>query len=78
MAFIHKGELIARHKEFYRARECRLVKLKTGKILVVVKSICPKLTSEGCSMYKDRPQICKDYDGRSSPAIKNCLWRTEL
>jgi len=36
---------------------------------------CPHLTSDGCSIYKERLRVCREYDGRKVPFMKDkCKW----
>lgn len=63
--------------EFYRARECAIIATDSLPT-VIVESVCPKLTEEGCSIYNKRPRWCREYDGRLDPVMKHvCLWGKE-
>ena len=63
--------------EFYEARGCRFVMLE-GKFHIVIPYPCPHLIPQGCDSYDERPQACKDYDGRKDILVKDeCLWREE-
>jgi Fe-S-cluster containining protein len=53
----------------YRVRDCK-IKVINGNTHIMVKSVCPHLTQEGCDIYDKRPQICREYDGRYDPAMK--------
>ena len=70
------GESIA----FYKARGVKVILTSINPIhaIAVVPHVCSKLTSFGCSIYKDRPLSCAVFDGRKSPAVKDiCLWNKE-
>ena len=61
--------------KFYKMRGVELLTITQGPYLLV-PSVCPHLTENGCDIYKDRPKICKDYDGREVPFMKyKCKWR---
>jgi Fe-S-cluster containining protein len=33
---------------------------------MLIPSVCPQLTEEGkCKIYETRPQVCRDYEGKS-------------
>ena len=56
--------------EFYKARGFR-VKTHKDCIEVIIPTVCPNLTKYGCSTYGSRPELCKKYDGRDDPIIKD-------
>ena len=61
--------------ELYVARGCWLAPLSGGRYGIVIPFPCPHLTPEGCDMYNNRPQVCKDYDGKKDPLMADkCLW----
>jgi Fe-S-cluster containining protein len=63
--------------EFYKTRGCKLV-YADGLMLVAMEYVCPHLTPEGCSIYEDRPDWCRQYDGRKDPVVaEKCLWGKE-
>ena len=36
---------------------------------------CPNLTDKGCRIYKQRPDVCRNYDGRKDIFYPGkCLW----
>lgn len=60
---------------FYVARGCWIAPLSGGRLGIVVPFPCPHLTPEGCDMYENRPQECRDYDGTRDPLMSDkCLW----
>lgn len=61
------------HVEFYTARGCTISK-EGDVVYVLVPHTCRHLTPMGCSIYEERPKICRDYDGRDDPTV-DCLWR---
>ena len=64
-------------KEFYELRGCQ-VKRYQNHAIVIVPLPCPHLTPQGCDIYDQRPQVCKDYDGTKDPFMKDkCLWDEE-
>lgn len=68
-----KEEMLKTFK-FFKARGIELRVL--GKSLIaVVPHICPQLTPTGCSIYADRPEACRQYDGTKDEILKDsCLW----
>ena len=65
-------------KEFYELRGCEVRPYK-GYYIVIVPLPCPHLTPQGCDIYNKRPQVCRDYDGRKDPFMKDkCLWNEEV
>lgn len=64
-----------RDEPFYKARGIKFIKVK-GTLHAAIPSRCPNLTVAGCAIYNNRPDACKDYDGREDPLLKDiCLWR---
>ena len=64
-----------RFKEFYTKRGFRVM-MHQGLSLVVLRSTCPHLTDKGCSIYEQRPQVCREYDGRKDPIMRYiCKWK---
>jgi Fe-S-cluster containining protein len=61
-------------KEFYELRGCTVENFR-GNQVVVIPLPCPHLTPEGCNIYNERPEVCKNYDGTKDPLMKDkCLW----
>lgn len=61
--------------KFYKARGGRLVRIN-GAHRMAVPSICPQLTKDGCKIYDNRPEDCKNFDGRKDPLVGSvCLWK---
>ena len=55
------------------------ITVRESRICVVVFNPCEHLTDYGCSIYKDRPEFCRECDGRIVPWISSiCLWRKGL
>ena len=62
--------------EFYEARGCTFI-ASQGVRCIAIPSICPQLSPQGCKIYDNRPEACRDYDGRKDPLLKSvCLWDT--
>ena len=57
-------------KEYYEARGFE-VKFHSDCIEVMIKSFCPNLRDWGCAIYSERPALCRQYDGRNDPLLKN-------
>ncbi len=55
-------------KEYYKAKGCKLTYLAPlnpkSQVAVMIRSICPHLTKQGCDIYNKRPTHCRIYDGR--------------
>ena len=65
-----------RYIEFYTTRGCSFVNDPEYGQFIVIPFPCPKLTPKGCSIYKDRPLICRQYDGLKSPISRYfCKWK---
>ena len=60
-------------RAFYEVRGCTIL-LERGIFYIIVPYFCPHLTPKGCDIYEDRPQDCKNYDGRDDSAV-NCKWK---
>jgi len=68
----YKGKVNHHHyEEFAKTRNIKLVKVKDDKIYFLIPYPCPYLTDEGCSVYEDRPSICRMYNGRFDPALED-------
>lgn len=64
-------------RNFYKVRGCETL-VKNNKLIVIMPFKCPHLTEKGCDIYDRRPLICKEYDGREDPFMKDkCLWGKE-
>jgi len=60
--------------DFYNVRGAAVYETPTLP-LVAFKLTCQHLTPRGCAIYADRPQACRDYDGRDDPVLDGeCLW----
>jgi len=60
--------------KFYKMRGAQFFTTNKGPFMVLNFS-CPHLTENGCSIYEERPRICKEYDGREIPFMKGkCKW----
>jgi len=60
--------------KFYKLRGAKFVTIEQGPFMILDLP-CPHLTSEGCSIYKERLRICREYDGRKVPFMKDkCKW----
>jgi len=61
--------------EFLMVRGCETYTTNFG-LFVLVPSICPYLTENGCSIYELRPHVCQIYDGTQIPFMKDkCKWK---
>lgn len=60
--------------KFYKMRGTEFITTDKGPFMVLPFP-CPYLTDEGCSIYKNRPKICREYDGREVLFMKyKCRW----
>jgi len=60
-----------RYTNFYRARGCD-VKEAGSSLIIMVNTPCPHLLPTGaCIIYEKRPEICRDYDGRFDPNMRD-------
>lgn len=72
--FILAEETGKRYKEIYLARGCIITPIGGGSVSLMVPTICPHLTPQGCDIYATRPDHCREYDGRLDPFMKDkCL-----
>ncbi len=62
---------LLRMKEWYKARGCKKVMMILGTLWAVWDWKCPHLTKIGCDMYEKRPAVCREYDGRDDPLMKD-------
>jgi len=59
---------------FYKARGCKLSQFK-GALCIVIPSICPQLSKDGCKIQDKKPMDCQDFDGRKHPVTAGiCLY----
>ena len=56
--------------EFYSIRGCERVINDQGAYLLIPFS-CPHLIEDGCDIYEDRPEVCREYDGRKVLFMKD-------
>jgi Fe-S-cluster containining protein len=59
--------------EFYKARGCVFHYLQ-HETMVTIEHKCPHLDKSfevGCLIYKDRPEVCRKFDGRNNPVTKD-------
>ena len=62
---------------FYLTRGLRLhYEHRYDMFVVEIPHVCPQLDEEhGCKLYKDRPDACKQFDGRNYAATEGvCKW----
>ena len=72
LTFIVSEEIIKQYSEIYTARGCKITSMKGNKSYALrVPSVCPHLQDWGCDIYEDRPQHCRDYDGRYDPMMQD-------
>ena len=72
LTFIVGPDVIKRHREIYEARGCVIRTMRDSNSFALrVPSVCQHLTEHGCDIYEDRPQECKDYDGRYDPLLQD-------
>lgn len=64
--------------EFYKTRGCDVKLNKISQMYTVIVNVpvkCPYLTEKGCSIYENRPNACRNYDGRKDVMIADkCKW----
>jgi Fe-S-cluster containining protein len=64
---------------FYETRGCKTKLVSKGKlreVFILVPYRCPHLSPTGCLIYKDRPEVCRKYDGRRDVMIaEKCKWK---
>ena len=62
--------------EYFQTRGFEVLEHPSGRIILRHWNIpCPNLSNkegEGCLIYPNRPQTCRDYDGRELG--NECLW----
>ena len=63
------SHLAAKYVQFYKARGCKVRVLSTDNIAVMVPFVCPSMDEKGCTIYEDRPLLCREYDGRYDPFL---------
>ena len=65
--------------QMYEWRGCEIKSVKGNQIFMIAPMQCKHLTQFGCSIYPHRPKWCRDYDGRTDPAMKDkCLLNEEV
>lgn len=64
-------QLIKDYIKVYNSRGCRVHSIGNNALAVMVPSICPQLTSFGCKIYRDRPKLCRLYDGRKDSLMRD-------
>jgi Fe-S-cluster containining protein len=80
---VDSEQQMAKYSEFYRRRGCRVVWYSLNMQLgIMVPYTCPELrvaAGKGfCAIYDKRPQLCRDYDGRWDPHMRErCQLPTE-
>lgn len=57
---------------FYETRGFTVGKIE-DLLVLTLKYPCPQLTTKGCAVYKERPQVCIDYSGLEDFG-KDCFW----
>jgi len=61
--------------EFYKVRGCKVgYDAENRYFFLAIPYTCPQLTENGCAIYENRPQACKDYDGRFDCTV-DCMWK---
>lgn len=75
MTFILDNVTVETLRPIYEARGCRFEPIEGhNATALMVPSTCQQLTKDGCAIYEDRPQYCRDYDGRDDPFMMHeCL-----
>ena len=67
-------------KKFFATRGFKVYSMAVSKdskdtrILLIIDIPCAFLTPAGCSIYSNRPQVCRDYDGRLDQFV-DCAWK---
>jgi Fe-S-cluster containining protein len=60
---------------FYRDVRGMEIKFHKFKPWLIVNDPCQHLTKEGCKIYKNRPDACKNFDGRTMIFhSEECRW----
>lgn len=75
MAFQTVYEATQDNIDFFQKRGFRVEVYGYAIYLWTDKLPCPHLTKDGCGIYENRPQVCKDYDGREQ-FKEDCLWNS--
>ena len=57
-------------RKFYEVRGCEVARTEGDDVYVLLPSVCPHLTPNGCDIYDYRPNYCREYDGRDDPAMR--------
>ena len=58
------------YEEFATVRGLKISKVVGNRVYILIPLACPHLTNEGCEIYEFRPEVCRIYDGRRDPALK--------
>jgi len=66
--------------DFYQTRGGHIIVLPNGLNCLVIDCPCPYLQQDNkCAIYDQRPQKCREHDGRNDPFLKDsCQWTYEL
>lgn len=60
--------------EFYEMRGFKVSMLSNGTCRLATENLpCPHLVDSGCSVYANRPEVCRIFDGSQFPDI-DCAW----
>lgn len=69
-----ESDMYRRVTEHYMAHGCTSM-IFGNSLIISIPHICQHLTENGCSIYKNRPLVCREYDGRKDPRMfRSCLW----
>ena len=61
---------------FYKGVRGMDIKFHNFNPWLVLYAPCQHITPEGCAIYKNRPEACKDFDGRKMIFYSDkCLWK---
>jgi len=72
--FIVTVENVEDALQMYQWRGCEVKQIEGNKIFMIAPMKCRHLTGFGCSIYHTRPRWCRQYDGRTDPALRDkCL-----
>jgi len=69
LAFQFDGMVDSTFREFYKVRGCMLRYLKDSTFLTI-PTPCQHLRDYGCKIYDERPENCRQFDGRTHPLLK--------